>query len=142
VASSRGIAVDQRGELARQRVRPDDLVDDAVATAGGDGRPRLQGAERTRLLEAVLGEGAHLRAGVLAQIGRNGAERLAQVVGAAHERAARVDGNAEPLVRVEDERVRPLHAAVAGGDGRVEHAEAPVRPVDVEPQPLGGRDVG
>jgi hypothetical protein len=37
----RGLSLDQRGELARQRVRADDLVDDAGATTGGDRRPRL-----------------------------------------------------------------------------------------------------
>jgi hypothetical protein len=53
----RGLSLDQRGELARQRVRADDLVDDAGATTGRDRRPRLEGAERPGLLQAVLGEG-------------------------------------------------------------------------------------
>ena len=82
------------------------------------------------------------RVGVLAQVGRDEAERVAQVVAAPHERAAGVDGNAEPLVRVENQRVGPLHAAVAGRDRRVEHAERAVGAVDVEPEALRGRDVG
>ena len=82
------------------------------------------------------------RARALAQIGRDDAERVAQVFGAAHQRAAGVDRDAQPLVRVEGQRVGALHAAVAGGQRRVEHPEGAVGPVDVEPQPLGGGDLG
>ena len=81
-----------------------------------------------------------VRAGVLAQVGRDDAERVAQVVGAAHQRAAGVDRDAEPLVRVERQRVGALHTPVARGQRRIEHAEGAVGTVDVEPEPLGGGD--
>ena len=85
---------------------------------------------------------AHLRARALAQVWRDDAERLAQVVGAAHQRAAGVDRDAEPLVRVERQRVGALHAPVARGQRRVEHAEGAIGAIDVEPEPLGGGDFG
>ena len=43
---------------------------------------------------------------------------------------------------VEHQRVGSFHAPVAGRDRRVEHAERAVGAVDVEPELLGGRDVG
>ena len=43
---------------------------------------------------------------------------------------------------VENQRVGPLHAAVARRDRRVEHAERAVGAVDVEPEALRGRDIG
>ena len=43
---------------------------------------------------------------------------------------------------VENQRVGPFHAAVAGRDRRVEHAERAVGAVDVEPELLRGRDIG
>ncbi len=82
------------------------------------------------------------RVGVLAQVGRDQAERVAQVVAAAHQRAARVDRDAQPLVRVERERVGALHAAVARRERRVEHPEGAVGAVHVEPEPLRGRHAG
>ena len=82
------------------------------------------------------------RVAVLAQVWRDEAERVAQVVAAPHQGAAGVDGNAEPLVRVEHQRVGPFHAAVAGRDRRVEHPERAVGAVDVEPEVLRGRHVG
>ena len=45
-------------------------------------------------------------------------------------------------MRVERRRVGALHAPVARGQRRVEHAERAVGPVDVEPELLGGGDFG
>jgi len=45
-------------------------------------------------------------------------------------------------VRVERQRVGALHASVARDQRRVEHAEGAVGPIDMEPEPLGGGDVG
>src|SRR5439155_15611961 len=97
-------ALDQRRQLAGEPVRARHLGGDAGASARGDGRPRLERAERSRLFEPVLGERTDRRAGILAQVWWDEAERVAQVVAAPHERAAGIDRNAEPLVRVEGQR--------------------------------------
>jgi hypothetical protein len=61
-----GFALDQRRQLAGERVRARHPGGDAGASARGDGRPRLEGPKRSRLLEPVFGERTDRRLGVLA----------------------------------------------------------------------------
>ena len=141
-SSSQGSRLDERRQLAGERVRARHLGGDPGAAERGDRRPRLQRAERSRLLGSVLGERPDPGVGVLPQVRRDEAERVAQVVAAPHQRAAGVDGDAEPLMGVEHQRVGPFHAAVPGRDRRVEHPERAVGAVDVEPEALLGRHPG
>src|SRR5712691_11961967 len=91
--------------------------------------PQLERAEAARLLGTVLRE-PRLPAEALALLGAeirgHEAERLAQHDAVAHEHRAALDGDGEPLVRVQRERIGALQARVARRSGGIEDAEAAV----------------
>ena len=62
--------------------------------------------------------------------------------GIAYQKETRVVGHVRPLVQVEGDRLRPLHAAQKGTQARRESGQCTEGTVDVEPQFLGRGDIG
>jgi len=96
------------------------LITDArrqrVGSVAPDDHPQLEGAEPTRLLHAELGEprqSSEALAFLCPQVRRHEAERVAQQAAVTHEHAPALDGDRQPLVRIEGERVGARHARVA-----------------------------
>ena len=69
-------------------------------------------------------------------------ERALQRPRPAHEQAADVVGCKQPLVRIEHQRVGALDAAQRAAARLAQRRRRPVGAVDVEPQRLGGRQLG
>src|SRR2546421_333034 len=73
---------------------------------------------------------------------RDETERLTQQRAVADQHGAALDGNRQPLVRVERDRVGALETRVLRAQRARENAERAVRAVDVEPQVLALADAG
>src|SRR5206468_1255592 len=69
-------------------------------------------------------------------------ERVAQKLTVTHKDAAALDGNGQPLVWVQGYGVGVLEAAVARAAGWHRGGDGAVGAVDVEPESLGGAEVG
>ena len=115
---------------------------DAVGAEVAQHHPQLQGAEPAPELHPGVHEVAHRpRLAALQVVGGQG-EGLLQPVHAAAVEGAQVEGDEQPLVGVDDQRV----GAVAPRQRLLvarHHRRGPrVGGVDVQPQPLAGADVG
>ena len=125
------------------------LVDeslDPVCPEAAQPEPDLERAEPACLLEPELGEGCRplhpILATIAPEVRRDKAERVAEQRLVTDQHDARLDGDLEPLVRVDGHAVgesesRKRVPVPIGHDGR-----CPVGPIDVEPEILPPADRG
>ena len=99
-----------------------------------DQEPQLQRAEAAAERDAPVAVVLHAAVGGRLQVARVGGHHAHEVLGVAHEVDRAVERRAEPLVRVEHERVGALdalpHPAALGQD----HGRAGHRGIDVQPR--------
>jgi hypothetical protein len=107
--------------------------------------PELEGPEATCLLGAILGEPrqpAEPLSLLRAQVGRHQAERVAEDGAIPQQRRAALDGNREPFMRIQSDRVRAGKTAETRRALRGHGGDRPVGAVHVQPQPLAGTEIG
>ena len=119
--------------LADPRLQP-------LAAVATEDRPQLERPEASAERRAVLGDVVHLVAG--AQVLGDEAERRAQGLGAAGPEQRAIHRREQPLVRVDDERVRALDALLRPARLRADPRGSGVGGVDVEPDACGRTGVG
>ena len=119
---------------------PADQRHQTSTTGSHERHPEFEGVKPPGELHAIVGK-AHLPERFTQIVGRGNSEGCHEVLLIAHQGAATLIGNRQPLVRIEGQGVGAFQATIPGGDARVKSAKGPIGPVDVQPEPFSLTDV-